>query len=88
MKRLMQLSTILILLLGLNGCKDDPCPKISFPDIQAIDRVPTRTLDWGDDGVLGFEDTQYLGWQNERYKISENYYYRRISDYRKEFIIK
>lgn len=86
MKTLIKLSTILILLLAISGCSEKvvprPCPKQSYPEIVAIDKIEKdRSITFKEDGSLSIEDGQKLGRMVQSFFIMQDYYFGEITGY-------
>lgn len=67
------------------GCSQRAeCPKVVYPKLEAIDRIPYYDY-YVVDGHLDVNSTQRAFNVLRAYRVSENYYYKMISSYRKEF---
>ncbi len=87
MQRLMQASTILLLLLANSGCSQrKPCPTQIYPNLHTVDRIDRGWIYWNDDGSLDTENAQKLVNKHNQCLISDGYYFNLVGDYRKEFI--
>ena len=70
-------------LMALTGC-EKKCPKPQYPKLEAISKIPyySYTVVEGrmtpDSTLKAFKSIKAL-------RVSEHYYYRLVSDYRKEF---
>ena len=82
-------STLLLAMtmLFLMGCTDrNPCPKVQYPKLEAIDKIPHYDL-YVIHGSLDQNSTVKAFKLIKALRVSENYYYGIISDYRNEFVL-
>lgn len=84
MKRSILLSVMTILLTAFSGCSK-PCPKPVYPELEAIDKVPTIEIIIKD-GTMDSNSTLKAFKTIKALRVSEHYYYTLISDYRKDFM--
>lgn len=77
------------LLLAINGCSEKAqCPKPSYPELLAIDKVQRIKISWNNDGSLNTANAQLLGKQNKNLRINDNYYHTTLVKYNEDFITK
>ena len=73
-------------MMALTACSQKaPCPKIVFPKLEAIGRIPKIEVTVKN-GILDHNSTKKAFKTIKALRVSEHYYYSLISEYRKEFI--
>ena len=86
----MKLTTLLIiailLLMVITGCNEKiECPRVKYPNIEALDKVPYYDF-YVVNGSFNESNTTHVIKTIRALRISENYYYTTIENYRKNFI--
>lgn len=74
---------MILLLMGLNGCSEK-CPKVKYPTLDAIDKIPQIKVTVND-GMLDRNSTLKTFKTIKALRVSEHYYWTLIGDYKKEF---
>jgi len=68
-----------------SGCTQRaPCPKIAYPKLEAIKKIPRVNIEVLD-GAIRKGHTKIIFATIEALRISENYYYTLIGDYQNDF---
>ena len=75
---------ILSLILLTNCSQRVPCPETVYPKLQAIDKIPPVYITVND-GTISSGDTKKAFNTIKALRVSENYYWSLIGDYKKGF---
>ena len=82
---MLHLVTMILLLMAFTGCSQKvECPNVVYPELDAIDRIPKYEITVNS-GILDQNNTKKAFSLIKALRISENYYYTLISDYREDF---
>ena len=77
--------TLALSMMAITACSQRAeCPKIIYPQLVAIDRVPTIKMSVHD-GQIDRNDTRDVHNGIKALRVSEHYYNRLIVDYREKF---
>ena len=76
---------LIALLMVLTGCNEKVCPKPQYPEIRTINKVPRIDI-VVNNGMMDMNSTKKAFKTIRALRVSEQYYYSIISDYREEFV--
>lgn len=85
MRSMLLLTIAMASMTVFTACDKKPCPKQQYPDLKAINKIPTTTL-IVDNGMLDQNSTKKAFKMIKALRVSEHYYFTLISDYREEFV--
>ena len=78
----------LVLVMVLSGCNEEQkieCPEAIYPELKAINKVPTIEVTVKD-GMMDSNSTKKAFKTIKALRVSEHYYWTIIGDYRREFL--
>ena len=75
-----------MLMMAITACSQKaPCVETVYPKLEALNKVPKVSIAVKD-GTIDQNGTKKAFKTIKALRVSENYYYRLIGDYRKEFL--